>query len=935
MTRRSFSRPPPDLTRDAYDLAQAEAAAEAAEQAANPQEARAAWARACRFRPQDWNLAFRHAAACLAAGDAADAARLFAAIAAAHPGREVLQGLAAASLALGDLPATTAALSKALQFYSADAGLRALARVIGEAAGMAWCGLSLDGVLHLSAGQAWRVTLDGQALDVPAGATAVALPPGWEGARALVAQSAAGEALGSTLAPKTLFRVQGIAAWDGPEHVSGWAWLPQAPEAAPVLLLRADDGPALAVTPNDLSIQAPGEAPLVRARGFRMAVAAGTRRVTLVGPDGVALTGTPLWAPCAPPRLPAAPARPGTAVVVPVYRGREDTLACIAAVRATLGPEDRLIVVNDASPEPALVAALAAAARGGGFLLIDANPADPACNLGFPAAANAGLRAAAGQDVVLLNSDTLVFPGWLATLRRAAHAAPDTGTVTPLSNDATIFSYPSPERPAAMPEPAAGAALAALAASVHGAATVEVPTGHGFCLYLRHDCLAQTGLLREDVFAQGYGEENDFCERARALGWRHQAAPGVYVAHRGGGSFGAAKAQLLRRNAALLDALHPEYHRRIAAFIAADPLGPARRALDAARLRQSLAGRRTRLIVTHGGIGGTQRVTAEREAAARQDGAAPLLLTGDAGIAVLQAGDTPNLRFALPEETGALIDLLRAAAPEAIELHHLLGHAADIVAVLEALAAPLTAWVHDWGWICPRLSFITPEGYFCGEAPPRECDSCTARGERPVLDTPAAALRARSGRLLAAAEFVHVSSADGARRMRRHFGALRLREAPLEPAPPAPAKHAARAAAGNVVVAIAGAIGIEKGYAVLLACCQDAAARGLALRFALTGYTIDDPPLLATGMISITGPFAAGEAAGLIRSSGAALGFLPSIWPETWCFALSDLWGAGLDVAVFDIGAPAERVQAARRGLVLPLGLPASRVNDVLLAAFG
>ena len=63
---------------------------------------------------------------------------------------------------------------------------------------------------------------------------------------------------------------------------------------------------------------------------------------------------------------------------------------------------------------------------------------------GFPAAANAGIHAAKGRDVVLLNSDTLVPPGWLERLRHAAYGAPDIGTVTPLSNDASILSYPGP-----------------------------------------------------------------------------------------------------------------------------------------------------------------------------------------------------------------------------------------------------------------------------------------------------------------------------------------------------------------------------------------------------------------------------------------------------------------------------------------------------------
>ena len=39
-------------------------------------------------------------------------------------------------------------------------------------------------------------------------------------------------------------------------------------------------------------------------------------------------------------------------------------------------------------------------------------------NRGFPAAANQGIRAATGQQILLINNDTLVTPGWLGRLER-------------------------------------------------------------------------------------------------------------------------------------------------------------------------------------------------------------------------------------------------------------------------------------------------------------------------------------------------------------------------------------------------------------------------------------------------------------------------------------------------------------------------------------
>jgi glycosyltransferase involved in cell wall biosynthesis len=131
---------------------------------------------------------------------------------------------------------------------------------------------------------------------------------------------------------------------------------------------------------------------------------------------------------------------------------------------------------------------------------------------------------------------------------------------------------------------------------------------------------------------------------------------------------------------------------------------------------------------------------------------------------------------------------------------------------------------------------------------------------------------------------------------------------------------------------VIGGIGPAKGYDVLLECARDAARRRLDLTFVVAGTSAADAALLETGRIFITGAYKEGEATKLIWSLGADLAFLPSIWPETWCFALSEAWRAGLYTIVFDLGAQAARIVATGRGAVLPLGLPVPRINDALLA---
>ena len=280
-------------------------------------------------------------------------------------------------------------------------------------------------------------------------------------------------------------------------------------------------------------------------------------------------------------------------VVMPAYRGHAETLTAIRGVlSARVAGAFRLLVIDDASPEPALSADLAALEQRG-LIARMANPT----NLGFTATANRGLAAAGERDVVLLNSDTEVFDDWLDRLRARACGGGNIGTVTPLSNAATILSYPIRLRDNPAPLELDYAELADLAAELTtelAQANFDIPTGVGFCLYLRRACLDAVGPFDEAAFPRGYGEENDFCLRATALGWRHLAAPDVFVKHLGSISFGAERAGLVANAMGTIETRHPGYAATIETFTGADPLAPVRTALDIRRVLA--AGHSGRLI---------------------------------------------------------------------------------------------------------------------------------------------------------------------------------------------------------------------------------------------------------------------------------------------------------------------------------------------------
>ena len=269
-------------------------------------------------------------------------------------------------------------------------------------------------------------------------------------------------------------------------------------------------------------------------------------------------------------------------VVIPVYRGMAETRACIESVLAASNrTRTEVVVIDDASPEAGMEEWLGGLADAGRVRLITHT-----ANRGFVASANEGLALHPDRDVVLLNSDTEVAPGWLDRLVACAHRDPATGTVTPFSTNATICSYPRTLMANDMPAGETTASLDAAFAAANAGRSADIPTAVGFCMYVTRRCLARVGLFDLERYGEGYGEEVDFCMRAARAGFRNVLAADVFVHHLGEVSFGTGGAERRLKAQAAVDALYPEFQQRLAAFIPADPLRGLRRRADLARLRR-------------------------------------------------------------------------------------------------------------------------------------------------------------------------------------------------------------------------------------------------------------------------------------------------------------------------------------------------------------
>lgn len=263
-------------------------------------------------------------------------------------------------------------------------------------------------------------------------------------------------------------------------------------------------------------------------------------------------------------------------VVVPVFNALEALDACLGALDRTLPAGTRVHLADDASTDPRVARVVDDWA---GRTRLRATVARRARNLGFPANCNAALDETGDADVVLLNSDAEPAGDWLRRLAACAAADPAIASATPWSNNGEIVSFPNFVSPNPLPEdPEAIARAAARLVPRYP----DLPTAVGFCMFVRRAAWRALGGFDAETFGRGYGEENDWCLRTAAHGWRHVLCDDAYVVHHGHASFAATGLAPGGENLRRLNARWPGYNERIARFILDDPLRGDRDRLAAA-----------------------------------------------------------------------------------------------------------------------------------------------------------------------------------------------------------------------------------------------------------------------------------------------------------------------------------------------------------------
>lgn len=609
-------------------------------------------------------------------------------------------------------------------------------------------------------------------------------------------------------------------------------------------------------------------------------------------------------------------------VIVPCYGGAAETRRAIESVlSAKTQIAYELVIIDDASPEPELAAYVASLAGRAHVIRHERNQ-------GFVASVNEGMRVHPGRDVVLLNSDTVVADGWLDRLAAHATQAADVASVTALTNHGSIASYPRLDgRNRLRLEETA--AVAALAAEVNAGRAIEIPTAVGHCMWINRAAWNAIGEFDVAQFGTGYGEEVEWCLRAKTHGLRHLLAMDCYIYHQGEVSFGDGTA---RRQAAqrLIDEQYPHFGATVAEYLERDPGRPMRRALDLARLGSSTKPRV--LMVTHNWGGGVARHVRDLIALCDRDVNVLQLKPADAGqveLAWVNDGEAYAAYFDPEREWDALVTHMRHLGISRIHYHHIHGLQQGVLDLPNALAVPFDVTLHDYFVLSPTYHLCDEQGRF------RE-DWKSLEAPKPTRPTearwPLTANEWRSvfATWLARAERVIAPSAALADLVGAEIPAARIVQWPH------PETIAGLPPASDLKVLILGALSPGKGHSVVVTTAKTAKQRGDAVLFRVLGYLSEAAPLWPELPISVHGSYADDlELAHLIANERADVIWFPAQVPETFSYTLSVALASGLPIVASNIGALGERLATHSRARLLPPDAPPEAWLTALRAAAG
>ena len=460
-------------------------------------------------------------------------------------------------------------------------------------------------------------------------------------------------------------------------------------------------------------------------------------------------------------------------------------------------------------------------------------------------------------------------------------------------------------------------------------------------MYIRRAALDRVGLLDAEHFPRGYGEENDFCMRARAQGMANLIDDSTFIAHERGSSFGSEREVLMQQGRQTLRRLHPAYSGLVRTFLGDSYLAEVRAGVknllertESGRDftgRTAPEGRHTRmraLTVVHAGGGGTIHTNRDMISALDGEFEMFLLVCGlsewklysgahEMAIQTIVFGDEWQAAQPTSRSRGlAMHALLRTHEIDLVHIRNFICTGPEIVPWIKLAESRALVSFHDFAAICPTIQLLDHRGEYCAGHCTRGYGECPTSpwfsGFDRLKHEQVYGWRLRMSTNLRLADGYVTASQVAKDLVCEHFPFLEhCRFDVIEhgrdrqnfracAAPPRPKEQPVR-------VISFGALNFAKGASLLEALMKINRRESGIFEFHVAGDLSADfrPDLLGA---VVHGSYERDQLPDILDAIQPSFCLITSIWPETYCHTLTEAWFAGIPVVASDIGVLRERI---------------------------
>lgn len=618
-------------------------------------------------------------------------------------------------------------------------------------------------------------------------------------------------------------------------------------------------------------------------------------------------------------------------IIIPIYNAYEDLKKCVESVlKYTDLTSHRLLLINDVSPDLRISVYLKKINRPNIIILENEQ------NLGFSGSINKGIKTSENRDVILLNSDTIVTRNWVEKIISCAYSDAAIATVTPLSNNATLCSVPAFLKENKLPDNYTLDEYADLIENISLKKYPRIPVANGFCIYIKREVIEKIGMFDSATFGRGYGEENDFCYRAEQVGYYHVMCDNTYIYHTGTSSFiSKEKQKYIEEHERILNDRYPEQNHAVAVYCRDNP---NKWVQENIKLWTDIKNGKKNILFlvqsdfrkdAHDHLGGTQlhvkdmtmimRKTYNVFVIARNIEYLNLTVYTDRTEHSFKYYIGNASRYAVfhdkrfSELYGAILDVFRI---DLVHIHHTKNLSLELYYEAYKRNIPILTTLHDFFSVCPCIKLMDCHGSLCIKKN-SDCGECVKKlyGIQENIKY-ISIWREEYFKVLNMSKKIIVPSQSTKEILLQFYPDLKNRFQVVEHGMEI-MKRKNNGRTDELHVAILGGPDKEKGSEIAYQLINNSPKDIHWYAFGIWGY--NNLSLLNKNNYTKIGLYERDEFPSLVEKYKINIACILSIWPETYCYTLSEAIMCGIPVIATDIGALGERMRKLKCGwLVRP-----------------